>query len=103
MASSARRRTEKRTVASALRVRDELGRVHSPITTKSVALTPVPEGVVALILPVLAPIGTDVTMTPLSITTNEAERPLNFTLLAPEKLLPVSVTGVSTIPTPGVN
>src|SRR5687767_4585567 len=42
-------------------------------------------------------------MRPPLTTVNEADRPLNFTLVAPEKDLPVIVTGVSTMPSGGRN
>ena len=78
--------------------------VAVPVTVKLVALVPVPVGVVTEIGPVVAPAGTVALMCVLLVTVNVvAETPLNFTAVAPVKLVPVIVTDVPTGPLAGVN
>ena len=70
---------------------------------KSPELVAVPAGVVTLIFPVVAPVGTVVLICVLDTTVNVAAVPLNFTLVAPVKLVPVTVTAVPTGPLVGAN
>ena len=73
-------------------------------TIKSSVLVAVPAPVVTLIFPVVAPEGTFAVICVEETTVNvEAAVPLNFTPVAPVKLLPVIVTSVPTTPLPGVN
>ncbi len=66
-------------------------------------LTPVPLGVVTLIKPLLAPLGTAVKMLVLLRTWKLAALPPNVTEEAPEKFLPLIVTAVPTRPLLGEN
>ncbi len=68
------------------------------VTVNRFWLYPVPEGVVTLTLPVVAPLGTVVVMDESELTTNEAATPLKVTAVAPVKLAPVICTSVSTAP-----
>jgi hypothetical protein len=71
-------------------------------TLNTLPLTPVPAGVVTLILPVSAPLGTVVVILVLETTVNDADVPLNLTPFVPLKLLPMIVTGVPTAPAAGL-
>jgi hypothetical protein len=71
------------------------------VTVKSSLLVAVPPAVVTLILPLLAPAGTVARIPVDDSTVNEAAAPLNLTVLAPEKLLPLIVTAVPTTPVIG--
>jgi hypothetical protein len=74
------------------------------ITTKSVALSEVPPGVVTLIFPSVAPAGTLARICVFESTKIvEADVSLNFTSVAPAKLVPVIVICVPTTPLVGVN
>ena len=55
------------------------------VTVKSELLVAVPLGVVTLILPVVAPLGTVVLISVSEATLKLAEVPLNFTLVVPVK------------------
>jgi len=73
-------------------------------TVKSRALTPVPAAVVTLTLPVVAPLGTVVSIRVSETTVKEvATVPLKNTWVAPVKFVPVMVTAVPTGPLDGVN
>jgi len=61
----------------------------------------VPPGVTTEIAPVVAPPGTEVEMWLASVIEKVAAAPLNFTLVAPVKFVPVSVTLVPTCPLVG--
>ena len=71
-------------------------------TIKSVALVAVPPRVTTLILPVLAPAGTVALICTDEVTLNSAPVPLNVTLVAPVKLVPLIVTSVPSSPLPGL-
>jgi hypothetical protein len=74
------------------------------VTVKFVALVAVPPGVVTVILPVVAPVGTFVSIrVPWVFTVNEALTPLNRTAVAPLKPLPLILTEVPTGPLFGEN
>jgi hypothetical protein len=81
------------------------------LTVKFVALVAVPPGVVTLILPVVAPVGTVAVICVAEFTANVAVVVLNFTelvvklapLTVPLKFVPVIVTEVPTGPKVGVN
>jgi hypothetical protein len=75
------------------------------VTVKFVALVAVPLGVVTVILPVVAPIGTFVsTRVPWALTVNDAAAtPLNRTAVAPANPLPLIRTEVPTGPLFGEN
>jgi hypothetical protein len=77
--------------------------VEAPPTTKSVALLAVPLGVVTVILPVVAPVGTVAVICVELLNVNAVGTPLNFTLVTPVKFVPVTVTTVPTAPLVGVN
>jgi hypothetical protein len=72
-----------------------------PVTTKSVALVPVPEGVVTWIRPVDAPAGTDVVLLRSELTANTAETPPQRTSVAPLKSEPWTITVVPGLPDVG--
>src|SRR5581483_2380662 len=75
-----------------------------PVTVKLVKLWPVPLGVDTEINPVVAPLGTWALMSVAELTTNEGSGvPLNVTLVAPVKFVPVMSTGVPTSPLVGLN
>lgn len=75
-----------------------------PVTVKLVALCPVPPAVVTLIVPVVAPVGTVARICVAeSIVNRNAAVPLNMTLVAPVKSVPVIVTSVLTPPLVGLN
>ena len=65
---------------------------------KLLELVAVPPGVVTVIVPVVAPVGTVAVMLVLELTVNEALVPLNFTAEAEVKFAPVMVTLVPTAP-----
>jgi len=71
-------------------------------TVKSPALVPVPDGVVTVILPLVAPAGTAVLICVGEITVKVAAVPLKRTLVEPVKFVPVIVTLVPTVPEVGV-
>ena len=72
-------------------------------TVKLAVLVPVPPGLVTLILPVVAPTGTVVVRDVAETTVNNVTGVvLNFTPVAPWKLVPVIVTVVPTAPDAGV-
>ncbi|HMI52156.1 MAG TPA: hypothetical protein VK525_11625 [Candidatus Saccharimonadales bacterium] len=71
-------------------------------TEKLAADVAVPPGVVAVILPVVAPGGTPAVIFVLLFTVNVAVVPLNFTALAPVKFVPVTATLVPVVPVVGV-
>jgi hypothetical protein len=74
------------------------------VTVKFLALVAVPPGVVTVILPVVAPVGTFVSIrVPWAFTVNDAETPLNFTAVAPANPLPLIRTEVPTGPLVGEN
>jgi len=79
--------------------------VGAVVTVKSDALVAVPPGVVTVILPVTAPVGTvAVTRVPAPFTENVvAATPPNFTEVAPPKFVPLIVTEVPTGPLVGLN
>lgn len=69
---------------------------------KSATDVTIPAGVVTVIFPVVASAGTVAVMVVEFTTVNTAVFALNFTLVAPVKLVPVIVTTVSTAPLTGV-
>ncbi len=71
-------------------------------TVKLVALFPVPQLLVTLISPVVAPAGTVAVIWVAFTTVNEALVPLNFTALTPTKFVPLIVTVVPDVPLVGV-
>jgi len=68
--------------------------VGRALTVKLVALLAVPLGVITLMFHVLAPLGKTAVICVLLFTVNVAAIPLNVTLVAPVKLVPVIVTVV---------
>src|SRR5947207_3038888 len=72
-------------------------------TVKSLVLSAKPAGVVTLILPVVAPLGTVVSIRVSETTVKVAALPLKATAVAPMKFVPVMVTAVPTGPLVGVN
>jgi len=77
--------------------------VVTTVTVKFVALVAVPLGVVTVIGPVVAPVGTFVTICVAVFDVIVAVTPLNFTEVAPVRFVPVMVTVVPTGPAVGVN
>jgi hypothetical protein len=73
------------------------------VTTKSVALVAVPSGVVTLIFPVAAPLGTGAVTLVGETGVNTAAVVLNFTPVTSTKLVPLMVTEVPTGPEVGEN
>src|SRR5438046_3035590 len=67
-------------------------------TTKSTLVVSVPEGVVTEIFPLVAPVGTVAVILLPEITLSLASTPLNFTLVAPVKVVPLIVTTVPSRP-----
>src|SRR5262245_60555063 len=65
-------------------------------TVKLVALVAVPPGVVTVIGPLVAPAGTIAVICPAESTVKLAGLPLNFTAVAPVKLVPLITTGMPT-------
>jgi hypothetical protein len=75
----------------------------APVTVNEVAEVAVPPGVVTLILPVVAPAGTDAVIWESSVTVKVGWAVvLNVTALAPVNPVPVIVTGVPTDPLVGL-
>jgi len=73
------------------------------VTVKLVELVAVPPGVVTLIVPVVAPVGTEVVICVSEFTVNCADVPWKATAVAPVKCEPVMVTAVPTGPLVGEN
>ena len=73
------------------------------VIVKLALLVAVPPGVVTLIVPVVAPAGTVAVIWVSLFTAKAAVVPLNFTAVAPLRLLPVMVTLVPTGPLVGAN
>ena len=65
-------------------------------------LEPLPPGVVTEIFPVVAPAGTVAVIFVSELTVKVAALPLNFTDVAPVRVVPVMVTEVPTAPLVGV-
>jgi hypothetical protein len=81
-----------------------LNEVIFGLTVKFVELVAVPDGVVTVILPVVAPAGTAAVIFVAEFTVNDdAAVPLNFTAVAPERFAPLIVTAVPTGPLAGLN
>jgi hypothetical protein len=73
------------------------------VTLKSVVLVAVPPGVVTVILPSVAPVGTVAVIWVDEFTVNTvAATPLNLTAVAPVKFVPAITTEVPTGPEVGV-
>src|SRR2546427_8916971 len=72
------------------------------ITVKLPALLAVPPGVVTLIVPVVAPVGTVAWIELAELTVKVALAPLKATTVVPVKLVPLMVTLVPTGPLAGV-
>jgi len=72
------------------------------VTVKLPLLVAVPPGVVTLIGPVVAPLGTVAVIEVAELTLKPALTPLKATALAPVKLVPLMLTLVPTGPLPGV-
>src|SRR5947199_5920748 len=70
-------------------------------TVKLLTLVAVPPAVVALIVPVVAPVGTVAAICVAELTVKAAVVPLNFTAVAPVKAVPVIVTLAPTAPLVG--
>ena len=62
------------------------------VTVKLAALVAPPSGVVIVMGPVIAPVGTVAVIVPESLTVKVAPFPLNETVVAPVKFVPVIVT-----------
>ena len=75
--------------------------VDPPVTEKFEPLVAIPDAVVTVILPVVAPVGTTAVIRPSFATLKLADVPLNRTLVAPVKWLPLMVTDVPTTPLDG--
>jgi hypothetical protein len=74
------------------------------LTLKLVELVAIPPGVVTLIRPVVAPLGTFVVIRVSDDTVNVADvPPPNVTLVAPVKAVPLIVTAVPALPLVGLN
>src|SRR3989442_1129807 len=76
--------------------------VGGTVTVKLLALVAVPLGVLTLIGPLLAPLGTVAVIWVLVFTVKLATVPLKVTLVAPPRLLPLIVTEVPTGPLLGL-
>jgi hypothetical protein len=74
-----------------------------PVTVKFVALVAVPLSVVTVIGPVVAPVGTFVTICVALFDVIVALTPLNFAEVAPVRFVPLIVTVVPTGPAVGTN
>src|SRR5438309_8576365 len=72
------------------------------VTVKLLLLVAVPPGVVTLIGPLVAPLGTVAVIEVAGLTVKAALTPLKATALAPVKLVPLMLTLVPTGPLPGV-
>ncbi len=86
-----------------LRCREMFRSCDGPVTLNFVALVAVPPAVVTVILPVVAPAGTVVTIWVAVLDVIVAVVPLNFTEVAPVRFVPVMVTVVPTGPELGLN
>lgn len=73
------------------------------VTVKSDVLVAVPPGVVTLMRPVVAPVGTVAVILVAELTMKVAVTPLNLTEVAPVKFVPLIVTVVPTGPDVGEN
>src|SRR5262245_1936038 len=73
------------------------------MAVKLAALLPVPAGVVTLILPELAPVGTVAVIRVADLTVNTAGAPLNLTAVAPVKFIPFTTTLAPAAPVVGEN
>ena len=82
-------------------VGEKLVMVGGDTTVKLLALVAVPPGVVTLIVPPVAPVGTVALICVAELTVNVAVVPLNFTAVAPVNAVPVSVTLAPTAPLVG--
>jgi len=71
------------------------------VTRNCLLLVSVPEGVVTVTKPVLAPVGTVVVIKELETTVKTAAVPLNVTLVAPVRLVPRILTAAPTLPEVG--
>jgi hypothetical protein len=78
-------------------------RVCETEIVKSVRLVAVPPGVVTVIRPVVAPLGTVAVIWVAEFTVNVAARPLNLTAEAPVRFVPMIETLVPTLPLVGEN
>src|SRR5437867_12842285 len=76
--------------------------VGGTVTVKLLTLVAVPAGVVTLIGPVVAPLGTVAVIWVLEFTVKPAVVPLKVTAVVPMKLLPLIVTMVPTGPLGGL-
>ena len=76
--------------------------VNVTVTVKLFVLVAVPPGVVTLSGPVVAPVGTVAWIVVAEVTVKLALTPLNVTVVAPVKLVPLIVTLVPTGPLVGV-
>ena len=72
------------------------------MTVKLVAVVAVPPGVVTEIFPVTAPVGTVVVILVLEFTVKVAATVPNLTAVAWDRLIPVRVTAVPTVPLGGL-
>ena len=72
------------------------------VTVKLLALVAVPDEVVTVIGPVVAPAGTVATISVVELTVNEAEVPLKLTAVGLIKFVPVIVMLLPTLPLPGL-
>src|SRR3989442_1019788 len=82
---------------------ESLGAEGATATVKLVALVAVPPGVVTLIAPLVAPLGTVAVICVSEFTVKEAAAPLNATAVAPVKCEPLIVTPAPTGPLAGLN
>ena len=71
------------------------------VPTVKFAEVAVPPGVTTRMGPVVAPVGTDVTIDVFDNTVNGADTPLNVTAVAPDRFVPVSVTDTPRPPVAG--
>src|SRR5438093_1494124 len=79
-----------------------IGAEGATVTVKLVALVAVPPGVVTLIGPVVAPLGTVADIVVAELTEKFALVPLKVTAVAPAKFVPVIVTPLPTEPLVGL-
>src|SRR5712691_6614438 len=80
-----------------------VGAEGAAVTVKLVALVAVPPGVVTLIAPLVAPLGTVAVICVSELTVKEAAAPLKATAVAPVKWDPLIVTPVPAGPLAGLN
>src|SRR5439155_1137048 len=78
------------------------GAEGAAVTVKLVALVAVPPGVVTLIAPLVAPLGTVAVISVSELTVKAAATPLKATAVAPVKWEPLIVTPVPTGPLAGL-